>query len=361
MGAIIHGNWRAAGVAAAVWAAVAGCVVIPVPHTRVHQAAREGRVVDALTGAPLEGAVVTSLADGGRTCRTDAAGWFRLPPVRRWHGAVMYCLFTHAHSLWPTHCVWGRPRTQSIRVEAPGYAPRDEDCLDIATVEYRAFGEKRPGGGLRCPVETAAMAFPPGYEVRDGLAGARAGSWIVTPGGRVPLTVKEWLATAGGAAIRLWPEEFRREAAVPFSLCFDLEEEDAPPRPDGLPPPKARVLWFGGDAPVEVLFAEPPPSFWKAHGGWLEQGPFWLSKNGGGHVEITLDDGLPARFAVFDGPAGRQAARDAAGEDPSARRRAEIGEGKAFRIRAWEVFGRDAAAPGFWPSLGGLDGRIAVR
>lgn len=93
-----------------------GCV-LPIPHRRVHVGGIEGKVIDARTQAPLEGAKVTDAHSGSLLATTDRAGEFAVSPKRGWHGAYLYGPISF--SLLP-HFDMAAPAPE-IRVSAEGY------------------------------------------------------------------------------------------------------------------------------------------------------------------------------------------------------------------------------------------------
>jgi len=97
---------------------LAGCVV-PVPHQRTHQLGVIGEVADESSRKRIAGAVV-ACKEGQLSCRTDFNGAFRLPPVRRWHGALLVSPAL-AYSLFPD--LDAIDQTTVITVSAQGYRP----------------------------------------------------------------------------------------------------------------------------------------------------------------------------------------------------------------------------------------------
>ena len=333
--------WRVALGAAALALAAAGCV--PWPHTRVHAPAREGRVVAADDGSPVAGAVVTSL-ENGRQCVSGEDGRFELPEAKGWHWGKMVSP-PLTYSVWP-FLDMGRSK-QLIRVEAEGFAGYDEENGGtVREVRCRSFGRGRTEDGRwRCPVETQRVEIARSITVlRNGCyPGETRAAWEGSAG--------RMMARGAGAdrTVRLVREG---EVPVPFSLCFDLEDESAEgagraPPPDGRPP-KARVLWWGKDAPVAVLFGECAPG----ETAWRESEPFWVGSRDFGRVSIALgDDGLPARFSL-----------QLNGMGSGARRRDAIASGGVgFRIAAWETFGVEGDGAAVWESLCGRDSRVDIR
>jgi hypothetical protein len=93
-----------------------GCV-LPVPHLRVHVEGIEGKVIDARTRSPIDGARVTDLCSGSLLATTDRAGEFEVKAKRGWHGAyfygpISYSLLPHFDMAYPA---------PAIRVAAEGY------------------------------------------------------------------------------------------------------------------------------------------------------------------------------------------------------------------------------------------------
>lgn len=322
--------------------AAAGCVV-PWPHTRIHAPAREGVVVAGNAQIPVAGAVVTSL-ENGKQCVTDDTGRFALPAVKGWHWGKMVSPVL-VYSMWPFLDLANR--NHRIRIEADGFAAYDEELGGtVREVRIRSFGSRHPSGRLWCPVETQRVEIARCRPVAHGS-----------------FVEEQW--TAAGCPDRGWPlpnvpqtiRLFRPdEAQVPVSLCFDLADETqddlgkAPP-PDSRPP-KARVLWFGRDAPMAVLFGECPPAesvLWTPS--WEEIDPIWLGNPASGRIAITLDaDGRPARFEMH-----------LPWPNPATRRDAIATGAISFRIVSWETFGLPDVSPALWPSLRTLDPRLEIR
>lgn len=333
--------WRVALGAGALALAAAGCV--PWPHTRVHAPARAGRVVAGDDGTPVAGAVVTSLENGKR-CVSGEDGRFELPEAKGWHWGKMVSP-PLTYSVWPFLDV-GK-REQPVRVEAAGFMGYDEENGGTEReVRYRSFGRGRSEDGRWwCPVETQRV------EIARSIPVLRNGVHSPEEWNAGAKSVGEMLARGAGAdkTVRLVREG---AAPAPFSLCFDLEDEAVEgagraPAPDGRPP-KARVLWWGKDAPVAVLFGECAPG----ETAWRESEPFWVGSRDFGCVSIALgDDGLPARFSL-----------QLNGMGSGARRRDAIASGETgFRIAAWETFGVEGDGAAVWESLRGRDPRVDIR
>ena len=63
-----------------------GCLIIPVPHTRLHAYGVKGRIVDE-DGKPIVNASVVNEQAPKKKAISDVDGYFKLSPVRGWHGA----------------------------------------------------------------------------------------------------------------------------------------------------------------------------------------------------------------------------------------------------------------------------------
>jgi hypothetical protein len=114
-------NWIAGVLLTIVLMSSAGCLIVPYPHVRQDIRARNGRVVDADTGSPLAGAVVTSLTNGSE-CVTDAEGRFTLPEVRGWHFGRLITP-PLSYDIWPFLDI---APSHQVRIVAVGFAPFDE-------------------------------------------------------------------------------------------------------------------------------------------------------------------------------------------------------------------------------------------
>ena len=102
-----------------------GCVVLPVPHVTKESPRTLGRVVDAETGAPVEGAVVqlTTVDDWnqkpqpGAHARTGADGTFELGSRYNFHLAL------YANPSWAIHFPPGSYWEGKLLVTREYYAP----------------------------------------------------------------------------------------------------------------------------------------------------------------------------------------------------------------------------------------------
>jgi hypothetical protein len=93
-----------------------GCLVVPVPHQRLHAYGIRGRVVDE-NGHPLATATVADDTTSNGVLKANSDGRFSLRPVRGWHGG--YFIGVISFSVWPDLDMIGPIRT--VQVEAPGY------------------------------------------------------------------------------------------------------------------------------------------------------------------------------------------------------------------------------------------------
>ena len=112
----------------------AGCLILPIPHSRTWAPAREGLVVNAKTGTPVANAQVSSLHEKGGSTRTDGEGHFRLPPAKSWHGAYM-CAIPISFSLFPTLDM-PRRTGQGVSISAAGFETYDESHLPSIENEW---------------------------------------------------------------------------------------------------------------------------------------------------------------------------------------------------------------------------------
>jgi hypothetical protein len=112
----------------------AGCLILPIPHSRTWAPAREGLVVNAKTGTPVANAQVSSLHEKGGSTRTDCKGHFRLPPAKSWHGAYM-CAIPISFSLFPTLDM-PRRTGQGVSISAAGFETYDESHLPSIENEW---------------------------------------------------------------------------------------------------------------------------------------------------------------------------------------------------------------------------------
>jgi hypothetical protein len=112
----------------------AGCLIVPIPHSRTWAPAREGLVINAKTGTPVANAQVSSLHEKGGSTRTDGKGHFRLPPAKSWHGAYM-CAIPISFSLFPTLDMPHRTG-QGVVVSAAGFETYDESHLPSIENEW---------------------------------------------------------------------------------------------------------------------------------------------------------------------------------------------------------------------------------
>ena len=108
--------------------ALSGCV-IPYPHKRQQTFGVEGRVVDARTRKPIEGATVQAdYRKSHKTVQTDAQGKFAIGSVERWHYGILFSP-PLSHSIFPLgECV--PQRCRSLAVSAPGYVPYKTNSKD---------------------------------------------------------------------------------------------------------------------------------------------------------------------------------------------------------------------------------------
>jgi len=95
----------------------AGCMVVPVPHRRLHVYGVRGSVIDAQTRQPLADATVSRSPHGQNDVRTSSDGTFEFKPVHGWHGAIF--IGAIPLSLFPSFDI--AFAVAEVRVEARGY------------------------------------------------------------------------------------------------------------------------------------------------------------------------------------------------------------------------------------------------
>jgi hypothetical protein len=66
---------------------IAGC--FPYPHTTVQSYGVRGRVLDARTHTPVQGARISIIFHPQTSCTTDSAGNFRLKEIRNFHFGIV--------------------------------------------------------------------------------------------------------------------------------------------------------------------------------------------------------------------------------------------------------------------------------
>lgn len=95
-----------------------GCIIVPIPHRRLHGYGVRGSVVDAGSGRPIPYAAVSGVART-QTVICSATGDFVIAPVHGWHGA--YLIGPISLSLfpgWDMTAPWA-----ALYVTAGGYVP----------------------------------------------------------------------------------------------------------------------------------------------------------------------------------------------------------------------------------------------
>ena len=87
---------------------------IPYPHTTQRLAEVHGRVLDARTHAPVEGAKIVLTEHPQFSCKTDSSGYFRLKEIRNFHLGG-----TPPEGDWPARQWWW----PHITISHPQYTP----------------------------------------------------------------------------------------------------------------------------------------------------------------------------------------------------------------------------------------------
>ena len=96
---------------------LSGCIIVPVPHKRMHEYGVNGLIIDAGSRSPVAGARVEDTVDPKKFTFSVIDGTFALLPVYAWHGG--YILAGVSGSVFPEFTAPGAART--ITVSAPGY------------------------------------------------------------------------------------------------------------------------------------------------------------------------------------------------------------------------------------------------
>lgn len=95
-----------------------GCVILPIPHRRVHSCGAKGRILDSVTNEPVAGAVIAGDNEGRGETISSADGNYVLKPVYGWHGAVF--IGPTGLSLFPALGPYIK-RSKAIHVSRDGY------------------------------------------------------------------------------------------------------------------------------------------------------------------------------------------------------------------------------------------------
>jgi hypothetical protein len=96
---------------------LSGCIVVPVPHKRLHEIGIKGRIIDVDTHAPVVAARVEDTVDSTMFTYSAVNGNFDLKPVYKMHGAYVWTGVSA--SVFPNYEAPGSTRT--ITIIAPGY------------------------------------------------------------------------------------------------------------------------------------------------------------------------------------------------------------------------------------------------
>ena len=68
---------------------LSGCLVVPIPHKRLHEVGIKGRIIDAESHAPVVAAKVEDTVDPMKFTYSVIDGTFDLKPVYKMHGAYV--------------------------------------------------------------------------------------------------------------------------------------------------------------------------------------------------------------------------------------------------------------------------------
>ena len=110
-----------------------GCI-IPIPNQQLHALGMMGRVVDE-NGKPISHAIVTDNGINAKYRRkniTDAEGYFRMEPVRRWHGGFLFAI-PMSYSICPFFYL--PEGSEEISITVDGMPTQNY------TIGFRVYGE----------------------------------------------------------------------------------------------------------------------------------------------------------------------------------------------------------------------------
>jgi hypothetical protein len=96
---------------------LSACVIVPIPHKRVHELGIKGQIIDARTRAPVTAAKIEDTLDATQSTYSSMDGSFLLKPVYGWHGG--YIVAGVGGSVFPEHD--GPSPARTITITAPGY------------------------------------------------------------------------------------------------------------------------------------------------------------------------------------------------------------------------------------------------
>ena len=99
-------------------AVMPGCIVLPIPNSRVEGFGVTSQVVDIETGRPVAGATVIDESNERCAVTTNADGRFKLDPRVQWHFGYLWGVISYP--IWPFTGDLVNP-DRSVRVLAEGY------------------------------------------------------------------------------------------------------------------------------------------------------------------------------------------------------------------------------------------------
>ena len=104
-----------------------GCLVIPIPHKRIHSYGVSGQIIDENDFLPITNTIISSSDVKYRSAMTDENGVFFLPDVKKWHYARFYGVISF--SLLPT---LDAPNfSTSIKIISDGYEEKNIEIFSI--------------------------------------------------------------------------------------------------------------------------------------------------------------------------------------------------------------------------------------
>ena len=125
-------------------ALLSSCIVLPIPHQRVHSYGVKGQVIDAHNAQSVSHATIISPPDEKYLVTTDSTGHFSVKPTYGWHGA--YLVGPISLSLLPGWYMTSPSR--KFGVLATGYEARDIS-LPVGTKRHPSSSAYLDAGIIR--------------------------------------------------------------------------------------------------------------------------------------------------------------------------------------------------------------------
>jgi len=117
---------------------LSGCIILPIPHKRIHQYGVTGQVIDARSETPVQRAIIRAADKPNEVILADEKGYFTIKPVFGWHGA--YYISPIVLSLFPAMDMPSIDRT--LKVQAPGYQEK-QASFTVTDTTSKVIGPER--------------------------------------------------------------------------------------------------------------------------------------------------------------------------------------------------------------------------